>query len=188
MNSRVSLPLAGPNNYFPSGSSSFACPNVLSTSISFCACNTLWKKRWQMVVGYVRGSHCTHFGDGMQHPSGPRWPCDKAHTNLIIVYKARCHFGFSEYFSIFWMYLQGADSFRRSRSCTKLQCTLPTPELKERVSIICIFTIYKGPHFSKHGLPFLVWAPIPIHTCATWPHTHWCLDVILREKWNLVEL
>ena len=144
------------------------------------------KGRWLKLVSYIRGSHCTHFGDGAQHPLGPRWPHDKVHANLLVFEKAGCHFEFLSTFWIFKHIFKGQMILEWVKRSTRLQCTSPM-SLVDRKSGYNPFLLFTRDHiFPKHGLPFLAWAPPPTHTGTTPPHIHWCLDLVPREKWNFV--
>ena len=133
------------------------------------------------------GSHCAHFRDDAQHPSGPRWSCDKACANLIIFYKAKCHFEFQAIFGYFGHIYEGQTVLEGAEVVPNSSALYQCPKLIYRVSIIHFSTILQGTtFFSKHGLPFLVWAPLPVHKGAMPPCTHWCLDLTPREKWKLV--
>ena len=166
----------GPTITSPSSSSSSShfFPAISPNLISFCACNMLLKEEWQKSVSYMRGSYCIPFRDGTQHPSGPGWPCDKVCANLKDSEEAGCHFEFQAMFLIFWTYTWGACSFRESRSYTKIQCALPMPQIDVESEYNSFFTILQGTMFfsKKQGLPFLVWAPFPIHIGTMLPHIH----------------
>ena len=131
------------------------------------------KERWQKVVSYMGGSHCTHFRDDTPHPSGPSWPHDKGHQNLIVFDEVRCHFEFSKNFWKLKHMFEGQMILEGDERSTRLQCTSPMPWVDRKSEYNPFFHYLQGTRFfSKHSLPFLFWAPPPIHTGATPPCSH----------------
>ena len=100
--------------------------------------------------------------------------------------EAGCHFEFLKNVLDIWAYFWGADNFKGVERSTRLQCASPMPQADGKSEYNPFFTIYKGPYFSKHGLPFPILAPPHICTGAMPPCNCWYLDPIPREKCNSV--
>ena len=95
----------------PSGSSScllFLPHHFFQFHQLLCLQYTLEGRSSKRSVSYMRGSHCIPFIDGMQHPSGPRWPCDKVHTNPDNFWQGRMPFWiFSTILDIWVLFVRG---------------------------------------------------------------------------------
>ena len=100
--------LLGPAITSPSSSSSaFPWPTISSNFTIFCACSTLWTEEQQMLISYMRRSHCTHFRNGVQHPSGPRWLHDKMCAIPIFSLRADAILEFSYILDAYTVFLRG---------------------------------------------------------------------------------
>ena len=178
----------------PSGFSPSSClfPFTSSTLLSFCACSMPWGKeerKQQKSVSYARGSCCTLFRDGAQYPSGPRWPCGKAHM-FPNFNQVGCHLKFQIFFYYFWRYKKGQIVFNKASlwQQTSVHLTVPpTEELCEYNSAFYYFI--KHQIFSKkNGIPFLDGALLLSHTTIRQPHVLRCLGLVLRVKWEPVNV
>ena len=133
----------------PSASSSSShtpSPTSSSSFSHFCACSTLCEKenKWQRSAGYARGSCCTLFRDGMQHPSGPKWSHGKAHACFIISSDMDVILDFKRFSSVFGYIRRGRSLFKKVMQLQQTSVCLTRPWIEELSEYNSVFY-----HFSE---------------------------------------